>query len=224
MMGSISIYELIRSRRKSIALVITKDAKLEVRAPLMTPLSFIESLIERKRDWIGRKQEELRHAPHAAKKSFVNGEEYLFLGKTYRLAIMDDVPSIIELKDSLNLAAPALPLAHEIITAWYKTEAMKIFTERCAFFSAQTGFHPTAIKFTNANTRWGSCSPNGALRFNWRLIMAQLEIIDYLIVHEMAHLKHRNHSHEYWDTVRQILPDYKIRRKWLKDNGNTLVL
>lgn len=217
------IDSIIRSRRKTIALVITAEAKLIVRAPLKTPLAYIESVVERKRDWIGRKQEELRKAYSVPKKTFLEGEAFSFLGDTYRLAVADNMPSAIELKDTLTIDKQALPAAREIIIAWYKDQALRVYRERCAFFTLKTGLRPQAVKLTNALTRWGSCSPRGTVRINWKLVMTPLEIIDYLIVHELAHLKHRNHSVQFWKTVEQILPDYRMHRKWLKTNGNLLV-
>jgi predicted metal-dependent hydrolase len=212
------IDSVIRSRRKTIALVITAEAKLIVRAPMKTPLAYIKSLVERKGNWIQRKQEELRNTHRVPKKMYTEGEAFSFLGETYRLAVADNMPSAIELKDTLTIDKKALPAAREMISAWYKDQALRVFRERCAFFAVQTGLRPQAVKLTNALTRWGSCSPRGTVRINWKLIMAPLEIIDYLIVHELAHLKHRNHSCQYWETVERILPDYRMHRKWLRDN------
>jgi len=223
-MTAFIIDSVIRSKRRTIALVVTADAKLIVRAPLKTPLSYIKSVVEKKRDWIGRKQEEMRSAPRALHKSFIQGEEFLFLGDSYRLAVENNTPLAIELNDVLTIDSQVLPVAREIVISWYKTQAIRVFRERCAFFAEQTGLRPKAVKLTNASTRWGSCSSDGTVRINWRLIMTPLEIIDYLIVHELAHLKHRNHSCQYWATVEHILPDYQMRRKWLKEKRKLIAI
>lgn len=106
----------------------------------------------------------------------------------------------------------------------HKKYARKIFAARVAAFQPLTGGEYTSITIRDQKTRWGSCSGRGTLSFNWRLILAPPEILDYVVVHELCHLTHMNHSKEFWGLVGKVIPDYKERRKWLKENGHTLRL
>ena len=102
--------------------------------------------------------------------------------------------------------------------AWYKQEAKEIITERANLYSRLTGWKFKLISITSAETRWGSCGTKGSINFAWKLIMAPLEVVDYVVIHELTHLAVRNHSAKFWDKVRDVVPDYKTRRKWLNDN------
>ena len=106
----------------------------------------------------------------------------------------------------------------------HKKYARKIFAAKVAYYQQFTGGNYTSITIRDQKTRWGSCSGRGTLSFNWRLILAPAEILDYVVVHELCHLTHMNHSKEFWALVGSVIPDYKIRRKWLKENGHTLRL
>lgn len=106
----------------------------------------------------------------------------------------------------------------------HKKYARKIFEAKVAYFQQFTGGKYTSITIRDQKTRWGSCSGSGTLSFNWRLILAPTEILDYVVVHELCHLTHMNHSKEFWELVGNVIPDYKARRKWLKENGHTLRL
>ena len=106
----------------------------------------------------------------------------------------------------------------------HKKYARKIFESKVAYYHQFTGGNYTSITIRDQKTRWGSCSGRGTLSFNWRLILAPPEILDYVVVHELCHLTHMNHSKEFWSMVSNTIPDYKEKRKWLKENGHTLRL
>lgn len=220
-MPKIQIDKLIRSRRRSVALVITKLATLEVRAPHRTSLKFIYDFIEKKESWILRKLEFMRqNVAQNMPKKFIDGEEFLYLGQTYCLQINDCRK--ITCTDFLCFPNHLLPAAKKYLMLWYKKQALLTIAERVAWYANQTGLQYQTIKITNAKTRWGSCSARGGLNFSWYLIMAPLHIIDYVVVHELAHLIERNHSKRFWDQVKTIMPDYETKRRWLKQNGHAL--
>ena len=108
--------------------------------------------------------------------------------------------------------------------AWYKAQARSLLSGRVDFFAGRHAIRVGKVRISSARTRWGSCSARGTLSFTWRLVMAPPEVIDYVVVHEMCHLKEMNHSGAFWARVEAILPDYKARRKWLKDHGAGLRL
>lgn len=223
-MTEIKITELVRSRRKTVALIITPEAALIVRAPLRAPLKFIQDVVRTKSNWIRQKLLEAASRPQPLVKGYAEGEEFLYLGKAYKLRILPDAERDIELKDNLYIAARALPLARDIVRQWYRSEALQLITERCAFYQKIAPYAPTSIKISNAGKRWGSCGTRGTLNFSWRLMMAPLEIIDYLVVHELTHIGHLNHSQQYWQKVASIMPDYRYREKWLRENGGALAI
>jgi predicted metal-dependent hydrolase len=221
-MEEIIIDKIVRSRRRSITLVVTQDSTLVVRAPLRASISYIESMIRKKSAWIRQKLFEVSLRPKAPAKEFVNGEEFLYLGQAYKLCLVEHANKDIELTDKLCLSARVKPIARYILKRWYKSAALKIIGQRCQCYADATGLKPVAIKITEARKRWGSCGSKGTLNFSWRLIMAPMEVIDYVIVHELAHIGQLNHSPAYWRKVADILPDYKKREKWLKENGGLL--
>ncbi len=222
----IIIDEIIRSRRKTIALQVSHDARLIVRVPFSTSEKLIRKIIYEKRSWILKKQEEAKGKyKKVYSKEFVNGEGFLFLGNSYKLYVVDNVEfSLIFNNENFFLSRKFLNKAKEIFIKWYKKQAYKNFSERIAIYSKISGINYDKLKITNARKRWGSCSSNGNLNFTWRLIMAPLQVIDYVIVHELVHIKERNHSKNFWNKVRIILPYYETQKKWLKKNGHLLIL
>ncbi len=216
-------YNLIRSRRKTLALMITKEGELEARAPLKLSLDVIEAFIQRKQNWIEQKIE-LINQRKVKPKEYMAGESFLYLGQSYELEISDAFSLPVVLTDKLYLATRHQHRAKKVLLDWFRREAQRVLSERVGYFTTITGCSPQTIKMSNAVQRWGSCSARGNVNFSWRLVMAPLDIIDYVIVHELVHMKQHDHSHKFWVLVEQIMPDYQERRKWLKVHGATLVL
>ena len=222
----IIIDEIIRSRRKTIALQVFHDARLIVRVPFSTSEKLIKKVIHEKRLWILTKQEQAKEKyKKVYSKEFVNGEGFLFLGNSYKLYIVDNCEfSLIFNNENFFLSKKFLNKAKDVFIKWYKEQSYKKFLERVEFYSKVSGITYNKLKITNARKRWGSCSSKGNLNFTWRLIMAPLQVIDYVIVHELVHIKEKNHSKNFWNNVRIILPYYKTQKKWLKENGHLLIL
>lgn len=214
--------KIIRSKRRSVALMITSDAMLVVRAPLFTPFDYIQKLIDKKTNWINKKIEEVQSKPKILPKEFVSGEGYLFLGKIYKLKFTEN--KNIELQSNLMFPKSSLSTARDELIDWYKKQALEKISERVDWFTKIMGLNSTKIKITNAQRRWGSCGPKGTVNFNWRLIMAPLQVVDYVIVHELIHLNEKNHSRKFWEKVKIAMPDYIEHLNWLKRNSNTLDL
>lgn len=219
---SIQIDQLIRSRRRTIGLVITQDARLIVRAPHWAKDHEIMRLIEEKRGWIDQKRELFRRRPAYIQKQFVEGEEFLFLGQQYRLRAVVDLSKAVVLDQDLMISQVVLRNAADHIKLWYKAQALAYVSDRVAYFAKLTGLTYKSVKVNDARTRWGSCAYNGALNFTWRLIMAPPRVVDYVVVHELMHIKQQNHSRRFWNEVQNLIPDYKQDEQWLKDNGHRL--
>ncbi len=217
--------KIIRSGRKSIALIIQPSGELLVRAPKRASKREINALIKKHAPWIEKKQAEARRnketfVPH----QFVEGEEFFFLGEKYTLGFVENLPKNLLLDGSFQMKNSARKNAAQTFEKWYKKEARHIFTEQIEFYAQKYNFEYAKMKLSSAKRRWGSCNSNGNINLTWRLVMAPLEIIDYVIVHELCHLREANHSKNFWRQVGAILPDYKSRRKWLKENGKRLYL
>ncbi len=217
-------YTLLRSRRRTIALVISPDAALIVRAPLQAPLPRIECLIREKFDWITRKREELKKRPAPRGKLFVDGERFYYLGMEYPLRFSDEIKGSLYFENEFILSSRERARAKELFVWWYKREAWRVITGRAAFYAARDGFQYRSLKITNARRRWGACSSRGSLTFSWRLVMAPLEVVDYVVVHELVHLEHGDHSSRFWSRVRLLFPRTDHCRAWLKQNGAALDL
>jgi len=218
------IDQIIRSRRKTIALIIQPDGRLIVRAPKRATLKQIRAMIEQHADWVQEKQAKaLEMSARFAPRTFTTGTTFPYLGESIPLRIMPGSGASLRFDGSaFTLVDGGKTQAANLFGKWYRKQARRVFTERVRFYARQNGFEYSKIRISSAHTRWGSCSSKGTLSFTWRLVMAPLDIIDYVIVHELTHLHHPNHSKDFWRSVEAILPDYKSRRKWLKDHGATL--
>ncbi len=217
------IDQIIRSRRKTIALIIQRDGALVVRAPLRTPEKTIRELVEQKTGWITKKQTEVRKNRPVTARQFAEGETFLLMGKSHPLKIVKRQRASLTFEQGTFLLAEKFrPLARDAFTRWYKQMAVILLPARIETLAKKHNLQPAKIRITSARTRWGSCSSTGTISLTWRLVMAPPEVIDYVIVHELAHLKVKNHSKSFWETVTSLLPDYKIHLAWLKKQGHTL--
>ncbi len=222
-MNEIKIDKIIRSKRKTIALVVSADATVVVRAPMTATLEYIKNLVFKKRLWINEKKKQvLENGGPVKSKEFVNGERFFYLGETYKLKIENC--KTVKLTDCLCFPEKYLNDGRAKMIEWYKQKALEKIVERVNWYSQNTGWKFKSISITNAERRWGSCGPSGSINFSWKLIMAPLNVIDYVVVHEMAHIIEKNHSVRFWNKVKTVLPDYKQRRKWFKENEKNLGL
>lgn len=219
----IKIDKIIRTKRRSIALIIQQDGSLLVRAPIRASDRTIRAFVEKKAGWIQSKQALVKSVyPQAVEKKYVNGESFWYLGILYPLEIVDRANQPIEFHERFLLDRSVLPKAQWYFTQWYKEQAFQIISERVREYADKNGFIYRQVKITSAQRRWGSCSAKGSLCFSWRLVMAPLHVIDYVVVHELAHLKEKNHGKTFWAKVCALMPDYKQKIEWLKINGHVL--
>jgi len=148
----------------------------------------------------------------------------MYLGDNYPLDIVDHQSPKLILDECFRLATTAQDCAAKVFKLWYRQNVRQILHERVKLYSQQYGFQYQSIRITSARSRWGSCSASGSLNFSWRLIMAPLGVVDYVVIHELVHTVVHNHSKRFWKKVESILPDYKERRKWLRKNGSHLMI
>jgi predicted metal-dependent hydrolase len=215
------IKQIIRSNRRTLALQITPDASLIVRAPKKVSEKTIVTFVQKKIKWILRHQKLARESYRpSVKRKFVDGERFLYLGEWHKLFVIQDVtqPLVFDEKKFL-LSESFLPDAKKLFEQWYRKQAYAAIKDRGRLYAKTAGLSFKRITITGARKRWGSCGPKGTLNFSWRLIMAPMMIVDYVIVHELAHLEVRNHSRKFWEKVRLLFPDYQQAETWLKTNS-----
>ena len=220
----IQIDKLIRSKRRTIAIIIERDSALTVRAPMRISQAQINSFVQEKSDWVTRTRERLKSIRQTPSRQYTDGETFPFLGSSFDLKLVKPQHPSLKFDNGFTLSHTAQKRGESIFTLWYKERAYEVISERVTQFARQYNLTPGQVKITSAKTRWGSCSPNGTLNFTWRVVMAPLDVIDYVVVHELAHLHVKNHSSKFWKSVEAIYPDYKKQRNWLRENGEKLNL
>jgi len=214
------------SKRNTFLVEIKRDGSLVVRVPEGSSVEAIQRAIDSKMRWILKQRAEIYKLDISDKpKKFVDGEKFLYLGVVYPLSVDGSCGTHFVFDgEKFILSQEHQSRARDIFVEWYRECAERHIAEKVKRFSAQYNISFDRIVITNAGRRWGSCNSNGILRFSWRLAMAPQDIIDYVVVHELVHIKHLNHSRAYWQEVTNILPDFKQRKRWLFRNGHRFIL
>jgi predicted metal-dependent hydrolase len=224
-------YEIIRSRRATADIVVERDGRVVVRVPQSIPYQRIEDLVGAKRYWIYKTLAEWRDL-NATKvlREYRNGEGFLYLGRSYRLTLVgeQDAPLLLkggwfwlrrDLVDRGEVAG-----AKAAFRAYFIARGLERIPERVRYFAPKVGVRPRQLDVRDLGHRWASCSPKGNLAFHWKCMMAPPTIIDYIVVHELCHFHHLNHTRAFWNEVDKVLPAYRERKEWLKKNGAAMDL
>lgn len=226
-------YALKRARRRTIGFIVGIEG-LSVNAPKWVGIGDIETALREKTGWILRKlrdQQERQQRQQQARVDWRDGTTIPFLGEPVIVVLdaratgavlnadADALPGVPRLM--LHVGLPQTASAEQIrdaVQSWLQRQARRVFEERCRHFAQQLGVRYTRLALSSAQTRWGSASADGSIRLNWRLIHLAMPTIDYVVAHELAHLRHMDHSPRFWDVVRSVLPDFEQRRGGLKDD------
>lgn len=218
-------------KRKSVEIRIEPSGLVRVRAPKGSDESKVLELLESKGKWIIEHMDKYFEAKEKKPPSdYEAGDMYRVLWKTHELKVVinSEVYKATAKLDGKYICVESntddKDVVANAIDAFYKKEAKKIIKDRVKFYQKHFKSKPKELTFKNEKSRWGSCTSERVINFNYRIIMAPINIVDYLVVHEMCHLHHMNHSKSFWTLVGSILPDYKESREWLKYNGFTLNL
>lgn len=213
--------KIIRAKRKTVALQVLSDATVLVKVPLRFPLGQIEDFINNNIEWIQKKIAKRQLHPLSTTKRYQTGEQLLYGGNLYTLVI-GNYPKITLEQERLLFPKFLEFRIHKELESWYIKQAKKFITDQTNYYADQMSTHYQDITFLDTKSRWGACTHDNRLQFNWRLIMAPLLVIRYVIIHELAHTIEKNHSVSFWSKVAYFSPSYKTQRKWLKLHGETL--
>lgn len=231
-LGTIAYLLRKSSRRRTLEIAITSTAEARVSAPDRISIEHIERFIHSRAEWIIRKIAEQKQAVMlTAGKKYDSGHEFLYLGKPYPLVVDRTANASVKIifgGETFHVRANAQTAESTIkskLISWYRREAGEIFGSRVFHFSRLMDMTPLKITVKTQKSLWGSCNPRGrSINLNWVLIMAPLEVIDYVVVHELSHLYVPNHSRKFWKKVSSVLPDYELREEWLKQNAALMKL
>ena len=228
-LGSCEVaYEFKRGKRRTIGLTVRPEG-LSVSAPRWTPVGEVEAFIRQKADWVLDKLRASRERAgelDRARTEWADGCEFDYLGERTRL-VLDPTQTHAQQREpagadgppTLRLGLSRHATAQQVrdaAQAWLMRQAKALFAQRLAHFAPQLGVSYKALRLSSAGTRWGSASADGTIRLNWRLIHLSMEMIDYVVVHELSHLRHMDHSPQFWDVVASVMPDHALRRQALR--------
>lgn len=225
-------YQLLPgSERQTTDIVIERNGVITVRPPKRMTPEQVDATVLSKRMWIYRNLADWRDLNAAqVSREWVSGESFLYLGSSYRLELVQQQDEPLKLKDGRFcllrsiVSSGGSDSAHQAFESFYIAKGLPRLQKRVAFFADKVGVSAGSVQIKDIGYRWASCLKNGDLHFHWKCLMAPLTIIDYIVVHELCHLHHRDHSDAFWNEVDKVLPDYRDRKEWLRMRGAALEL
>ncbi len=222
----IEYFLLPGTERKTTDIVIERDGKITVHPPKSFKPEQADTVVLRKRMWIYKNLAEWKDL-NATRviRQWVNGESFLYLGRSFRLKLISRQKENLKIKDGqFYLKREVIDkggekAARQIFEEYYTEKAQKRFEDKVKYFAPKVGVTPSKITVGNIGFKWGSCNKSGKLAFHWKSIMAKPSVIDYIVVHELCHMLHRDHTNAFWNEVDKVMPNYLDKVEWLKKNG-----
>ena len=212
--------KIIRSKRKTLSLTINENAELIIRAPKRLSIEKIQDFINEKENWINRKK---RLIENQIKDVTSSHNKLLYLGNLFPINVEQNASKELFFTGEEFIANSIEPDSLSLsIKKWYKNKFKEIALPRVAYFANKHNLMVNQVRIKNQKTMWGSCSSKNNINLNYLLLMAPMGVIDYVIVHELVHTIHRNHSTDFWDSVESIMPEFQEHKRWLKKNGYKL--
>jgi predicted metal-dependent hydrolase len=211
------------AQRRTLEIIVDRDATLVLATPLGIPQADLEAFIEENLDWVYAKllpKEALGHLP--APKEYVSGEGFYYLGRSYRLKIVaesHEQPPLRLYRSRFELRRDVQGKGWKHFVRWYREHLRPVLERQIAALAGRAGVHPQAVQVRDLGYRWSSCGKGGRLYFHWRAAMLPHSLIEYLAAHELAHLAERHHTEAFWQKLERVVPDYAERRRWLAENG-----
>jgi len=222
-------YRVERSTRSTMDIVVERDGSVVVHAPHRADDARVAAIVKARDAWIRRGLAAWREANAShVQREFRNGEGFPYLGRSYRLLLVDDQKEPVVLRNGRFLVRRDLvrgknaERARAAFRDYYAERGRERLRERVAYFGERVGARAAAVEVADLGYRWASCSSGGRLSFHWKCVMAPLRVVDYLVVHELCHLHQRTHSAAFWNEIDKVLPDHRERRAWLRRQGASL--
>jgi predicted metal-dependent hydrolase len=219
-------YTIRRSeKRRKVTIVVERDRTVVVHAPVGTSDEAVRRVVDAKRHWIIEKirhPQKYQELPHPPGKELVNGESALYLGRQYRIELVDDQHGGVQFSQRFLVPSTKASERKHALREWYIAQATEKILPRVTRFARSLGVEFKRTRIVDNRYRWGSCTVNDSVDFNWRLIKAPAFVIDYVIVHELAHLIEANHTPRFWNVVRAQVPKAEQARTWLREHGQLL--
>ncbi|HOY89869.1 MAG TPA: SprT family zinc-dependent metalloprotease [Bacillota bacterium] len=219
-------YEVVRSHRSTADIIIERDGSVLIRAPEWADDEQIANIVTSKHYWIYQGLAEWRDL-NATRvlREYKSGEGFLYLGRSYRLLLVAEQDELLQLKGGRFtlrrdlVEQGGITAARAAFRDYYIARGRERLSKRVEYYAPKVGVRTAHVDVRELGIRWASCSPSGALAFNWKCMMAPQTIIDYVIVHELCHFYHSDHTDAFWNEVDKVLPDYRERKEWLRKNG-----
>ena len=198
--------EVVRTKRKKTASIEIKDGLIRVLVPNSLTDKRVNSLLEERASWINKKIRLQAEMPPYRSKEYVNGETFTYLGRNYRLKLVNTDTTTTRLKNGyLEVPAQGEKAIHASLTDWYTSHALAKLEEKTDRYAKALNVEPSSVTVKDYKSRWGSCSTSGDITYNWRIIMAPHRIVDYVVIHELCHLVEHNYSDKYWKQVESLV-------------------
>jgi predicted metal-dependent hydrolase len=209
------------ARRKTMQITVERDGNLVLSVPPELDEVRLRAFVQQKRHWIYTKlAEKDRLKRQVPRKEFVGGEGFLYLGRSYRLKLTDEQDVPLKLSAGrFCLRRDALPAAREHFVRWYSERARSWVSSRVAEYQSRMQVNPSGVRVHDLGYRWGSCGKGDYLYFHWKAILLPPRIVEYVVVHEIAHLQEPHHTPAFWLRVERAMPDYAQRKTWLAEHG-----
>ncbi|NIJ45147.1 hypothetical protein FHR24_001586 [Wenyingzhuangia heitensis] len=210
-----------KSARKTVSIFVERDGSVSARVPEKLEEEEIEEILKAKEYQIFKNLAEWTQLnQNAVEREYVNGQSFLYLGRNYRLRFVEDnIEGLQFIKNKFLINKEEKHRAKELFVKFYKNKLLTKIHPIIDQYKMQLGVEPKQIKIMELQNRWASCTSNGNVNFHWKCAMAPIDVLQYIVVHELAHLIHLNHTAEFWNEVDKILPNYESQMNWLKLNG-----
>lgn len=219
-------FNLIYRKRKTMSIEVETTGEVTVIVPVGTATEDVIEKVKSRAGWIVSKQYESKFINDTKiEREAVSGESYMYLGRNYSLDIrvdenIDNISvKLFQGKFVVNTYTKDEDLIKKAMENWYREKTLAKVKERVSYYSSYFNDEVTTVKVKEQKKRWASCTSKNELFFNWRCVMAPVFVLDYIVVHEMCHMEYKNHSKDFWNRVYAVMPDYEVRKLWLRNNG-----
>ena len=219
--------QVVRTKRIKTASIQIRDGLVRALVPDQISDFKVETLIKKRMPWIRKKLEDESKIIIPSTKEYVSGESLTYLGKNYRLKVIASSKCSVKLISGyIEVSTPKKSpnKIKELLTQWYIDHAIKRLKDKTDRYANIIGVSPSTVSVRDYKSKWGSCSSDGKISYNWRIIMSPHRIVDYIVIHELCHMLEHNHSKDFWQHVSNNCRDYKEYRNWLKINGRVLTI